>query len=450
MDNKTRRFVSVQTSVPGPKSAALLEKRAAVVPKGVGNNTPIFVDKAEGALLTDVDGNVFLDFAGAIGTINAGHCPPEVVQAIQNQAEKVIHTCFHVAMYEPYVQLAERLALLTPGQFPKKAMFLNSGAEAVENAVKIARKFTGRSGIVSFSRGFHGRTLLGMSLTSKVKPYKFGMGPFAPATYKAQFPYPLHRPEGMTETEYAHYCVRLFEDFLYTEAAPEDIAAVIMEPVQGEGGFIVPPKEFVKGIFDLCKKHGILFIADEIQTGFGRTGEMFASTHFGIEPDLITLSKSIAAGMPISAVVGRADVMDAPSPGEIGGTYGGSPLGCAAALAVLELMERDRLVERSRTIGDAIRSFFLSLQQQVPIIADVRGLGAMCAVEFIHPETKVPAKEFVARLTKACCENGVVLLSAGVHGNVLRFLTPLVISDEQLQEGLDIIGKLVESMALAE
>ncbi|MBD2865304.1 4-aminobutyrate--2-oxoglutarate transaminase [Paenibacillus oceani] len=450
MDTKTRRFVSIQTSVPGPKTAALLERRSAAVPKGVGNNTPIFVDKAEGALLTDVDGNVYLDFAGAIGTINAGHCPPEVVQAIQRQAEAYIHTCFHVAMYEPYVELAEKLALLTPGRFPKKAMFLNSGAEAVENAVKIARKFTGRSGIVSFSRGFHGRTLLSMSLTSKVKPYKFGMGPFAPATYKAQYPYPLHRPAGMSETDYALHCVRQFEDFLYTEAAPEDVAAVIMEPVQGEGGFIVPPAAFVQGIYELCRKHGILFIADEIQTGFGRTGEMFASTHFGIEPDLITLSKSIAAGMPISAVVGRADVMDAPNPGEIGGTYGGSPLGCAAALAVLELMERDRLVERSRTIGEAIRSFFLSLQQQVPLIADVRGLGAMCAVEFIHPDTKAPAKEFVAGLTKACCENGVVLLSAGVHGNVLRFLTPLVITDDQLQAGLDIIGSLVLSLAAAE
>ncbi|TMV45637.1 4-aminobutyrate--2-oxoglutarate transaminase [Paenibacillus mesophilus] len=443
------KFVSLQTSVPGPKAEAMLERRKQAVPKGVGNNTPIFVEKAEGALLYDVDGNVFLDFAGAIGTINAGHCPPEVVQAIQKQAEQYIHTCFHVAMYEPYVELAEKLAQLTPGQFPKKAMFLNSGAEAVENAVKIARKFTGRSGIVSFTRGFHGRTLLGMSLTSKVKPYKFEMGPFAPATYKAQYPYPLHRPEGMSETDYALFCVRQFEEFLYTEAAPEEIAAVIMEPVQGEGGFIVPPVPFVEGIFNICKKHGILFIADEIQTGFGRTGEMFASAHFGIEPDLITMSKSIAAGLPISAVVGRADVMDAPNPGEIGGTYGGSPLGCVAALAVIELMERDGLVQRSRVIGETIRTFFESLREEIPLIADVRGLGAMCAVEFIHPDTKLPAKTFVAGLTKACYESGVVLLSAGVHGNVLRFLTPLVITDDQLREGLDIIGDAVRSMVSA-
>jgi len=443
--NKTK-FASIKTQVPGPKTIELLEKRKQYVPKGIGNNTPIFVEKAEGALLTDVDGNVFLDFAGAIGTINAGHSPKEVVQAVQQQAEKYIHTCFHVAMYEPYVALAEKLAQMTPGNFAKKAMFANSGAEAVENAVKIARKYTGKPGIVSFTRGFHGRTLMGMSLTSKVKPYKFQMGPFAPATYKAPYPYPAHRPAGMTEEEYALYCVSKFEDFLYTEVAPEEIAAVIMEPVQGEGGFIVPPKTFVKGIYEICKKHGILFISDEIQTGFARTGEMFASTHFDIEPDLMTLSKSIAAGLPISAVVGRAEVMDAPNPGEIGGTYGGSPLGCVAALAVIEKMEREDLPGRSRVIGETIRSFFTSLKNDVPAIADVRGLGAMCAVELIDPETKQPCKELVANLVKASYESGVIILSAGVHGNVIRFLTPLVITDEQLQEGLEIIGNILKNL----
>lgn len=436
----------IATQVPGPNASSLLEKRARYVPKGVGNNTPIFVEKAEGALLHDVDGNTFLDFAGAIGTINAGHCPPEVVEALRQQLDKYIHTCFHVAMYEPYVALAEKLAQITPGGFPKKAMFANSGAEAVENAVKIARKYTGRPGIVSFTRGFHGRTLMGMSLTSKVKPYKFQMGPFAPATYKAPFPYPLHRPEGMTEEAYAEYCVRAFADFLYTEVAPEEIAAVIMEPVQGEGGFIIPPKSYVQGIYDICKKHDILFISDEIQTGFARTGEMFASTHFGIEPDIMTLSKSMAAGMPISAVVGRAEVMDAPNPGEIGGTYGGSPLGCVAALAVIEKMEREDLPARSRAIGEAICSYFHALKKEVPAIAEVRGLGAMCAVELIDPVTGEPCKELVARLTKACYESGVIILSAGVHSNVLRFLTPLVITDEQLREGLEIIGRLLKSL----
>lgn len=440
---RTRRFVSTPFGCSGTNSSVLMERRRYAVPRGVGNNTPIFVQQAQGALLQDVDGNVYLDFAGAIGTLNAGHCPPEVVEAVQKQAAAYLHTCFHVAMYEPYIALAEKLARLTPGSFPKKTICLNSGAEAVENAVKIARKYTGRPGIVSFKRGFHGRTLLGMSLTSKVKPYKFQMGPFAPATYKAPYPYLMYRPKGMTEEAYAIYCVKQFEEFLETEAAPEEIAAVIMEPVQGEGGFIVPPVAFVQGIYQICRHHGILFIADEIQTGFGRTGEMFASMHFGIEPDLITMSKSIAAGLPISAVTGRAEVMDAPNPGEIGGTYGGSPLGCVAALAVIEKIERENLVVRSRLIGERIRFFFNKLRDSFPIIADVRGLGAMCAVEFVDPQTGQPAKTFVAELIKACYETGVILLSAGVHSNVLRFLTPLIITDDQLEEGLDIIADAI-------
>ena len=438
-----RKFVSVNTAIPGPKAQELIQRRTSAVPKGVGNNHPLFVQKAQGALLLDVDGNTFLDFAGAIGTINAGHCAPEVVEAVKKQTEQYIHTCFHVGMYEPYVELAEKLAEITPGSFPKKALFLNSGAEAVENAVKIARKYTGKSGIVSFTRGFHGRTLLGMSLTSKVKPYKFQMGPFAPAIYKAQFPYPYHRPAGMTEEQYSQFCVKQFEDFLLTEVAPEEIAAVIMEPVQGEGGFIVPPKSFVQAIYNICKKNNILFIADEIQTGFGRTGEMFASTYFEIEPDIITLSKSMAAGLPISAVVGRAEIMDAPNPGEIGGTYGGSPLGCVAALAVIEKMQRENLPGRSREIGEMIRSHFTKLQKQYPVIGEVRGLGAMCAVEFVDPETGEPAKELVAKILKGSFEKGVVMLSAGVHSNIIRFLSPLVITDEQLQEGLDIISEVM-------
>lgn len=443
--SKQRKFVNVAAGVPGPKGAALIEKRKQYVPKGVGNNTPVFVEKASGALVTDVDGNTFIDLAGAIGTLNAGHCPQEVVDAVKEQLDKYIHPCFHVGMYEPYVALAEKLAAITPGSFEKKTMFANSGAEAVENAVKIARKYTGRPGIVSFSRGFHGRTLLGMSLTSKVKPYKFEMGPFAPATYKAQFPYPLHKPASMTEDEYAQFCLRQFEDFLLTEVAPEEVAAVIMEPIQGEGGFIVPPVAFVQGVFQICKKHNILFISDEIQTGFGRTGAMFASTHFGIEPDLMTMSKSLAAGLPISAVTGRAEIMDAPNPGEIGGTYGGSPLGCVAALAVIEKMERENLPGRANEIGKAIKAHFQALQAEFPVIAEVRGLGAMCAVEFIDPQTKQPAKELVAALTKGCCEAGVIVLSAGVHSNVLRFLAPLVITDEQLQEALDIMTDVLKS-----
>jgi 4-aminobutyrate aminotransferase/(S)-3-amino-2-methylpropionate transaminase len=439
----TRKFTSVAGELPGPKAAKLLERRKAAVPTGVSYSYPLFVESAKGSLIKDVDGNTFLDFAGAIGTMNAGHCPPEVVEAVKRQAELFLHTNFNVGMYEPYVALAEKLAQITPGEFPKKAILLNSGAEAVENAVKIARKFTGKPGIVSFTRGFHGRTLLGMSLTSKVKPYKYKMGPYAPATYKAMYPYPFLRPKAMTEEEYAQFCIQQFEDFLLAEAAPEELAAVIMEPVQGEGGFIVPPKSFVKGIFDLCKKNGILFIADEVQSGFCRTGEWFASTHFDIEPDLITVSKSLAAGLPISGVVGRAEIMDAPNPGEIGGTYGGSPLGCVAALAVIEQMEKQNLNRRSVSIGEKIRNHFISLQHQYPVIADVRGLGAMSAIEFADPEDNGTAKSLVSAIIRASYEKGVILLNAGVHGNVIRFLNPLVITDEELKEGLDIITEAI-------
>lgn len=434
-----RKYTNVAAGVPGPKGTKLIELRNQYVPNGVGNNTPVFVEKAHGSIIVDVDGNRLLDFAGAIGTLNVGHTPDNVVQAIKNQADHFIHSCFHVGMYKPYIDLAEKLSKITPGNFPKKTILLNSGAEAVENAVKIARKYTGRSGIVSFTRGFHGRTLLGMSLTSKVKPYKYKMGPFAPATYKAQFPYLAYRPKGLTEEEYVNFCLHQFNDFLLTEVSPDEIAAVIMEPVQGEGGFIVPPKRFVKEVCNICKKHGILFIADEIQTGFGRTGELFASTYFEIEPDLITMSKSLAAGVPISAVTGRSEVMDAASPGEIGGTYGGSPLGCVAALEVIKKIENERLWERANSIGNKIKAFFIDLKDELPIIYDIRGLGAMVGIEFVDPISQHPAKEFVGALTKTCYENGLIILSAGVHSNVLRFLTPLIITDEELKEGLDIL-----------
>ncbi|PEL13269.1 4-aminobutyrate--2-oxoglutarate transaminase [Bacillus sp. AFS017336] len=444
--SKNRKFVNVLAGVPGPKGRELIELRNQFVPNGVGNNTPVFVEKANGTIVEDVDGNKFLDFAGAIGTLNVGHTPMNVVQAIKNQTDLLIHSCFHVGMYKPYIDLAKKLAEITPGDFAKKTILLNSGAEAVENAVKIARKYTGRSGIVSFTRGFHGRTLLGMSLTSKVKPYKYKMGPFAPATFKAQFPYLSNRPKDLSEDEYINFCIAQFKDFLLTDVSPDEIAAVIMEPVQGEGGFIVPPKKFVKEIYTICKSYGILFIADEIQTGFGRTGELFASTYFEIEPDLMTMSKSLAAGVPISAVTGRLEIMDAASPGELGGTYGGSPLGCVAALAVIEKIQNEKLWIRAKAIGEKIKLFFSGLKDDYPIIYDIRGLGAMVGIEFIDHATGQPAKEFVAALTKRCCENGVIILSAGVHSNVLRFLTPLTISDDELEEGLDIIKQSIHQV----
>ncbi len=328
-----KKFVRQQTSVPGPKSMQLLARRNQFVPKGISNNCTSFVKKASGAVVEDVDGNTYIDFAGAIGTLNVGHAHPVVVKALQEQVSEFIHTGFNVMMYESYIELAERLCKLAPGDFPKQAAFFNSGAEAVENAVKIARKYTKRQGIIAFSRGFHGRTLLAMTMTSKVKPYKYGFGPFAPEVYKAPYPYVFRRPEGMTEDLYNQMILEQFEQFLITDVAPETIAAVVMEPVQGEGGFIVPDVKFVQRVREICSQYGILFIADEIQTGFARTGKYFAMDHFDVVPDLITVSKSLGAGVPISGVIGRADIMNAPDIGEIGGTYCGSPLGCRAALS---------------------------------------------------------------------------------------------------------------------
>jgi 4-aminobutyrate aminotransferase / (S)-3-amino-2-methylpropionate transaminase / 5-aminovalerate transaminase len=441
------KSIELKTSIPGPKSSSLLERRANNVPRGVSNTVPSFAAKGKGALLEDVDGNVFIDLGGAIGTLNAGHCPPKVVEALTEQIQNYIHPGFNVMMYEPYIALAEKLNQITPGDHEKKTFFLNSGAEAVENAVKIARKFTGRKGIISFERGFHGRTLLTMSLTSKVKPYKFGFGPFAPDTYKMRYPYYYRAPFGVTPEELDQNILDQLEYFFLSEVPAEEIAAIIMEPVQGEGGFIVPSKTFVQGVKKICEKHGILFIADEIQTGFGRTGKMFAIEHFDIVPDLMTMSKSIAAGLPISAVTGRAEIMDAAAPGEIGGTYGGSPLGCVAGLKVIEMMEEEKLPERAVVIGEKIIARFNNLKDSFAVIGEVRGLGAMCAVELVKDsESKEPNKELTGKIVQECNRRGVIVLSAGLYGNVLRFLSPLVITDEQLDEALDVIEGVLRDL----
>jgi 4-aminobutyrate aminotransferase / (S)-3-amino-2-methylpropionate transaminase / 5-aminovalerate transaminase len=448
MEKIMKKNIKLTTSIPGPKSSVLLEKRKTHVPQGVSNTVPSFAAKGEGALLTDVDGNTFIDLAGAIGTLNAGHCPPKVVEALIEQVQQYIHPCFNVMMYEPYINLAEKLNQITPGSHAKKTFFLNSGAEAVENAVKLARKFTGRKAIISFDRGFHGRTLLAMSLTSKVKPYKFGFGPFAPDTYKMRYPYYYRAPLGVSPEELDQLVLSQLEEFFLSEVPAEEVAAIIMEPVQGEGGFIVPSKTFVQGVKKVCEKYGILFIADEIQTGFGRTGNMFAMEHFDIVPDLMTMSKSIAAGLPISAVTGRAEIMDSAAPGEIGGTYGGSPLGCVAALKVIEMMEEERLVEKAQGIGQTIVSRFERMQVKFPVIGEVRALGAMCAVELVKDQaTKEPNKELTAQIVQECYRRGVIVLSAGLYGNVLRFLSPLVITDEQLNEALDVIQEVFGDLA---
>lgn len=442
-----KKFIKLQTEIPGPVSKELLERRNKYVPKGISNNCHSFVKKATGALVEDVDGNSYIDFAGAIGTLNVGHTHPRVVRALQEQASQFIHTCFNVMMYESYINLAERLCKLAPGNFDKQAAFFNSGAEAVENAVKIARKYTKRQGIVSFTRGFHGRTLMTMTMTSKVKPYKFGFGPFAPEVYKAPYPYVYRRPEGMTEQQYSAMIIEQFEQFLLAEVAPETIAAVVMEPVQGEGGFIVPDTTFVQRVREICSQHGILFIADEIQTGFARTGKYFAIEHFDVIPDLITISKSMGAGVPISGVIGRAEIMDAVDPGEIGGTYSGSPLGCRAALTVLDIIESENLNDRARILGDRVIEKMRFLAGRFECVGDVRGIGAMCAMEIVKDgQSKTPDKETVGKIVKAAAERGLMLLSAGLYGNVIRILMPLTITDDQLEEGLQILEEAFEAV----
>lgn len=431
-------------NLPGPKSQALLERKSNIVARGISNSTPIFVEEARGAMVKDVDGNTYIDFYGGIGVMNAGHCPEPVVKAIKEQADKLLHTCFMVTMYEPYVALAEKLADITPGQFAKKVMFANSGAEAVENAVKIARFYQKKSGILAFECAFHGRTLMTMSLTSKVKPYKFGFGPFAPDVYKIPSAYCYRCYYNSTYPGCGMHCLERFERFFNAEVAPETIAAMIIEPVQGEGGFLVPPKEFLPGLKAICEKHGIIFIADEVQTGFGRTGKMFAIENFGVEPDLMTVAKSIAAGMPLSGVVGRAEIMDGPDPGHIGGTYGGNPLSCVAGLETIKYIEDNNLVERANVIGEKAMASMRNMQEKYAVIGDVRGLGAMVAMELVKDrQTKEPAKEIAGQIITECCKRGLLVCGAGIFSNVVRMLMPLNITDEQLEQGLAILESVV-------
>ncbi|HEY4386582.1 MAG TPA: 4-aminobutyrate--2-oxoglutarate transaminase [Ktedonobacteraceae bacterium] len=433
-------------SLPGAKSQDLLARRQAAVARGVSSTMNVFAARAEGAVIEDVDGNRFLDFAGGIGTMNIGHTRPEVTSAIQAQAEKFTHTCFSVVMYEAYVELAERLARLTPGTFPKKALFLNSGAEAVENAVKIARYATGRPAIITFDNAYHGRTLLTMTMTAKVKPYKHRFGPYAPEFYRAPFPYTYRM--NMTPAEASHACLRELERMFVGEVAADQVAAVIIEPVQGEGGFMIAPPGFLRDLKALCEQHGILFIADEIQTGFCRTGKMFAVEHDGVEPDMVIVAKSIAAGLPLSGVIGRAELMDAPPAGTLGGTYSGNPVACAAALAVLDLYEQEDMAARSRHIGEKVLQHFISLQDRYAFVGEARGLGGMVAMEIVKDrESKEPDVSTTSQLLTAAHARGLILLRAGMYDNVIRTLVPLTITDEQLQEALTIFDDAFASVA---
>src|SRR3989441_5098676 len=432
--------------IPGAKSRELLARRQQFVARGVSSAMSVFAAKADGAIIEDVDGNRYIDFAGGIGVMNIGHARPEVSQAIAEQAAKFTHTCFSVMMYEPYVALAERIVKLASGDFPKKALFFNSGAEAVENAVKIARYATGRPAIITFDYGFHGRTLMTMSMTSKVKPYKDRFGPFAPEVYHAPFPYDYRL--NMTPQAASEYCIAELERMFVGDVAPDQVAAVVIEPVQGEGGFVVAPPGFLRALKALCEKYGILFVADEIQTGFCRTGKMFAVEHDGVAPDLIIIAKSMGAGMPISGVVGRAEIMDAPPPGTLGGTYSGNPVACAAALAVLYVYEQEDLAARSREIGHLITQRFLNLQDTYPMVGDVRGLGGMVAMELVKDRTtKEPDSHAASDILAAAHHRGLVLIKAGMYDNVVRVLVPLCVTDEQLQRGLDILEEACGTVA---
>lgn len=436
-------------NIPGEKSRELLARRQEFVARGVSSTMSVFAAKAEGAIIEDVDGNRYIDFAGGIGVMNIGHSRPEVVKAIAEQAAKFTHTCFSVMMYEPYIDLAERIVKVVPGDYPKKAIFFNSGAEAVENAVKIARYATGKPAIITFDNAFHGRTLMTMTMTSKVKPYKHRFGPYAPEVYHAPFPYPYRM--NMTAQEASEFCIRELERMFVGEVAPDQVAAIVIEPVQGEGGFMPAPSGFLSALKAVCEKYDILFIADEIQSGFCRTGRMFAVDHDGVAPDLMIIAKSMGAGMPISGVVGRADIMDAPPPGTLGGTYSGNPVACAAAIAVLDLFEKEDYAARSREIGHVVTQRFLHLQERFSLVGDVRGLGGMAAMELVKDRTtKEPYSHAASDVLAAAHHRGLVLIKAGMYDNVLRILVPLCVTDEQLKRGLDIFEEALSSVAEAE
>jgi 4-aminobutyrate aminotransferase / (S)-3-amino-2-methylpropionate transaminase / 5-aminovalerate transaminase len=428
----TMRTIEMRTAVPGPRSAEILRRKQQVVADPLSIHVPVVADSARGATITDVDGNTFIDFTGGVGCLNVGHCHPHVLAAVQEQAERFLHTDFSVVPYEIYVTLAERLLALVPISGSTKAAFFNAGTEAVENAIKFARSYTKRPAVIAFEGGFHGRTLLSLSLTSKVHPYKAGLGPFAPEVYRVPFPNDYRGPDARTALEALE---RAFD----VQVPAEQVAAIVIEPVQGEAGFVVCPREYMAGLRRLCDQHGIVLVIDEVQTGVARTGRFFAIEHYGVEPDLITVAKSIAAGLPLSGVLGRAEIMDAPPDSAIGGTYVGNPVAQAAALAVLDVVEEEGLCDRASAIGETIRARMTAWQARFDAIGDVRGVGAMLAIELVSDrETKEPAPGLATAVIDNAAERGLLLLKSGVYSNVIRVLLPLVISDAELDEGLDV------------
>jgi 4-aminobutyrate aminotransferase/(S)-3-amino-2-methylpropionate transaminase len=424
-------------------NADLMARRRAALPSGLGQTYEVFVDRAENAEVWDVQGKRYIDFAGGIAVLNTGHRHPKIVEAVKAQLDKVHHTCFQVVAYEPYVELAERLIAKTPGDFAKKAFFLSTGAEAVENAIKVARAATGRQAVIAFGGGFHGRTLLGMALTGKVAPYKAGFGPFPAEIYHAEYPNPLH---GVTEAD----ALRTVEHIFKYDVEAARVAAIILEPVQGEGGFYAITPSFAQKLRALCDQHGIVLIADEVQTGAGRTGTWLACEQWGVAPDLVTMAKSMAGGFPISAVIGKASLMDKPLPGGLGGTYAGNPLACAAALAVLDVFEEEQLLARSQAVGERLKAGLTQLATRHKSIQDVRGLGSMVAIElFKDGDIARPDADLTKRVCAEAIQRGLILLSCGVYANVIRILVPLTASDAVLDEGLAILGASLDAASAA-
>jgi 4-aminobutyrate aminotransferase / (S)-3-amino-2-methylpropionate transaminase / 5-aminovalerate transaminase len=426
------RAIARKTELPGPRSREILKRKARTVADPLSITFPIVIAEGRGATVTDVDGNTFLDLTGGVGCLNVGHSHPQVVAAAREQLDRFGHTDFTIVPYEVYVRLAERLCELAPISGPTKAGFFNAGTEAVENAIKFARTHTKRQAVIAFEGGFHGRTLLSLSLTSKTHPYKAGLGPFAPEVYRLPFAQDYRGPDART-------ALAALEQALVTQVAAEDVAAIVIEPVQGEGGFVVAPRPFLEGVRRVCDDNGIVLVVDEVQTGFGRTGKLFAIEHYGVEPDLITMAKSIAAGLPLSAVVGRAEIMDAPGDSAIGGTYVGNPVAQAAALAVLDVIEEEDLVRRAAAIGETLRTRMSSWHERFEAVGDVRGLGAMMAIELVHDrDSKDPAPELASAVAEAALERGVLLLKSGIYSNCIRVLVPLVITDAELDEALEV------------
>ncbi len=433
------RAIELKTAIPGPKSEEILKRKERVVADPLSVVLPMVIEEGRGATVTDVDGNSFIDFTGGVGCLNVGHSHPRVVEAAQEQLAKFSHTDFTIVPYEVYITLAERLIAASPFRSPAKAAFFNAGTEAVENAIKFARTFTGRPAVIAFEGGFHGRTLLSLSLTSKTHPYKAGLGPFAPEIYRVPFPNEYRGPS-------AEEALAALERALVTQVAAETVAAIVIEPVQGEGGFVVAPQSFLEGVRRVCDEHGIVLVVDEVQTGFGRTGKLFAIEHYGIEPDLITVAKSIAAGLPLSCVIGKAEIMDAPPDSAIGGTYVGNPVAQAAALAVLDVIEDEGICDHAAQLGETIRDRMESWRERWTRIGDVRGLGAMLAIELVRdPATKQPDPDIATAIVEAATERGLLLLKSGIYSNCIRVLAPLVLTDAELDEALAVWEEALET-----